>query len=215
MNIKGVRSVLFTGTPEERSCKLAKLIPYTITEEEANFYNLRAAFHEGGFTRVEPGDYVKLIVDGTLMMSDTPMERRTNREFLKNAKGDVMIAGLGIGLILHNLREKVKEGIVTSITVYEKYRDVASLVCPYYRDLPLKVIEADILTYKPRKDEKYDTIYFDIWPDINTDNLEDIKLLHNRWKNHKRPGGWMDSWVKEKLQSMRREEKRQERMWNW
>lgn len=213
MDIKGVRSVLFTGTPEERSCKLAKLIPYTITDEEAKFYNLRAVFREGGFTRVEPGDYVKLIVDGKLMMSDTPMERRTNREFLENAKGDVMIAGLGIGLILHNLREKVKAGIVTSITVYEKYRDVASLVCPHYRDLPLKVLEADILTYKPRKDEKYDTIYFDIWPDINTDNLKDIKLLHNRWKNHKRPGGWMDSWVKSKLQSMRRKEKRQERMW--
>lgn len=213
MEIKGVHSVLFMGTPQERSCEIAKLVPYTVTEEQAKWHNLRDAVHYGGFGSIQPGNYVKLIVDGVLMMSDTPMERRTNRDFLANAKGDVMIAGLGIGLILHNLREKIEKGIVTSITVYEKYQDVISLVYPHYKDLPLTVIEADILTYKPRKDETYDTIYFDIWPDINSDNLEDIKLLHNRWKSHKRPGGWMDSWVKDQLQRMRREEKRLERMW--
>ena len=58
-------------------------------------------------------------------------------------------------------------------------------------------------------DEKiYDTIYFDIWPTIDTNNLKDIRILHNRWKFHKRQDGWMDSWVKQKLQNMKREENR-------
>lgn len=165
----------------------------------------QAAFSgNGALTRISAGDYVKLYVNGTLMMSDTPMEKRTNTDFIDNAHGDVMIAGLGIGLILHNLEEKVKTGEVTSITVYEKYQDVIDLVSPYYKHLPLTVKCADILEYKPPKDETYDTIYFDIWPTIDTDNLKEIKLLHNRWKFRKRKGGWMDSWVKKFLQNENR-----------
>lgn len=139
-------------------------------------------------------------VDGVLMMSDTDMEKHTNEEFVRNAHGDVMIAGLGIGLILDNLEDKVRSGEIQSITVYEKYQDVIDLVYPKYKHLPLKVICQDILEYKPSKNETYDTIYFDIWPDINSDNLTEIKMLHNRWKFRKREGGWMDSWMKYYLQ---------------
>lgn len=188
---------------------VAKIKRFSINKEEARIANIRSIMnYDGGLMYVTEGDYVKLYVDGILMMSDTPMEKNTNYEFVENAHGDVMVAGLGIGLIIENLREKVNSGKVTSITVYEKYQDVIDLVYPKYKDLPLKVVCEDILEYKPTKAEKYDTIYFDIWPDICTDNLEDIAKLHQRWKSHKRKGGWMNSWMSEYLRNERRRENR-------
>lgn len=88
---------------------LAEIKKFTITEEGAKQANFSYMF--GGVYAlqcVSAGDYVKLSVGGTLMMSDTPMERRTNMEFIDKAKGDVMIAGLGIGLILENLNQRLK-----------------------------------------------------------------------------------------------------------
>ena len=191
---------------------VAKIKKFTITEEGAKQANLSYMFGGGyALQRVSAGDYVKLSVDGVLMMSDTPMERRTNREFIEKAKGNVMIAGLGIGLILENLKPKIKSGEVKSIVVYEKFQDVIDLVYPIYSDMPLEVRHEDILTYKPPKGEEYDTIYFDIWPDISTDNLPEMALLHQRWKNRKRKDGWMNSWMRDYLVRERKAEQRESR----
>ena len=207
--MEGVYNIFSLKENETKKLGIATLRSFSISNEESKFYNLKSLLNgNGGFDCVTAGQYVKLSVNNILMMSDTDMEKRTNYEFISNAKGDVMIAGLGIGLILHNLEKKVKTGEVKSITVYEKYQDVIDLITPYYKHLPITVKCEDILNYLPPKEEMYNTIYFDIWPTINTDNLKDIRILHNRWKFHKRQDGWMDSWVKQKLQNMKREENR-------
>ena len=207
--MEGVYNIFSLKENETKNLGIAKLRSFSISNEESKVYNLKSLFNgNGGFDCVTAGQYVKLSVNNILMMSDTDMEKRTNYEFISNAKGDVMIAGLGIGLILHNLEKKVKTGEVKSITVYEKYQDVIDLITPYYKHLPITVKCEDILNYLPPKEEIYDTIYFDIWPTIDTNNLKDIRILHNRWKFHKRQDGWMDSWVKQKLQNMKREENR-------
>lgn len=212
--MNGVRSVFDLNNGDSKKCGIACISAFSVDKESCRMMNLQALFNgSAGLEHISEGDYMRLHVNGTLMMSDTDMERRTNWDFVHNAHGDVMIAGLGIGLILHNLEEKVKSGEVTSITVYEKYQDVIDLVSPYYKHLPLTIKCEDILEYKPPKNETYDTIYFDIWPTINTDNLNDIRMLHNRWKNHKRKGGWMDSWVKGYLQRERQKENRSSYWW--
>lgn len=196
---------------------LVKLKKYTVNSEEAMWHNLR--FLRGGDSIfcISPGEYIKLIIDGQLYMSDTEMERRTNYEFMQEARGDIMIAGLGIGLILYNLIPKIKDGTVKSITVYEKYQDVIDLVEPVIRQqLPegfdFKVLLEDILIYKPPSTEKYDTIYFDIWPNITSDNYGDMVLLHSRWKNRKRKGGWMGSWMKKEVYAFHKSETKR---WRW
>lgn len=200
--MKGVTDIFNIENGSSKECGVAKLCAFSIDNERARMFNLQALFSgNGALQQISAGDYVKLYVNDVLMMSDTGMEKRTNTDFINNAHGDVMIAGLGIGLILHNLEEKVKTGKVTSVTVYEKYQDVIDLVAPYYKHLPITIKCVDILEYIPLKGETYDTIYFDIWPTIDTDHLKEIKLLHNRWKFHKRKGGWMDSWVKKFLQN--------------
>jgi spermidine synthase len=109
------------------------------------------------------------------------MERNTNREFCKRANGDVMIAGLGIGLVLYNLRMSVASGKVKSITVIEKYQDVIDLVAPKFEGMPIRYVCADALEYMPKEGESYDTIYFDIWPTISYENLTDMRKLRRRW----------------------------------
>lgn len=137
-----------------------------------------AAFLQG----IPTGDYIKLIVNGELMMSNTPMEKRTSRGFVANAEGDVLICGLGIGLVIMPLLESEK---VKSITVVEKYQDVIDCVLPqiksYDKQNKLKVICADCFEYNTK--ERFDTIFIDIWASINRDIYEEeMKPLKKKYK---------------------------------
>ena len=200
---------------------------YEFLSKNNPLYNLRSLFDDGGLTRMADGKYVRLIVDNELMMSDTQMEKRSNQAFVMHAHGRVLIAGLGIGLILHNLITPTKDpyeickgggssitsGKITEVIVIEKSQDLIDLVSPYFKHDKIKIIQGDIFEWKPNKGEKFNTIYFDIWPDINTDNLEEIRKLHNRFKgfvDRADPLHWMNSWMKEFLQAEKRREQREE-----
>lgn len=206
--------------PEKETLKqgVASIHHLVMTKGMAEMQHLRRIVNNGEwYEDIDPGEYIQLAVNGELMMSDTQMEKYTNSEFVRMARGEVMIAGLGIGMVLENLVDKAKEGIVTRIVVYEKYQDVIDLVAHRYLDrLPLEVRCKDILKYQPPKEEKYDTMYFDIWPTICADNLEEIKMLHYRWRSHKKTKlAWMDSWMANKLRDMRRRELQKAKHYGW
>lgn len=159
-----------------------------------------------------PGRYVRLTVGGSVVMSNTPFEERTNREFKQKAKGDVLIAGLGVGMIIVPLLDDPE---VTSITVIERNSDVIVLVLPQLRALPgggkVKVHNADITTWKPAKGELWDTIYFDVWNDVCTDNLPELSRLNRRFCRKVRPDGWMGAWEEHTLRSRKRREDKEEK----
>mgnify|MGYP000786328328 FL=1 len=57
-------------------------------------------------------------------MSDTPMEKETNRDFVHNAHGNVLIGGLGIGLIIlaiQNKEDVYNKQMKPLINRYRKY----------------------------------------------------------------------------------------------
>ena len=147
------------------------------------------------YAATKPGRYACLMVNGHLMMTDTDMERITNLDFVRRATGDVLVAGLGLGMILHPICAKPD---VRSVTVIEKYAEVTDLVrasLPNHR--ALHVVTADIFAWKPVKGVKYDTIYFDIWPDLSPDNLPEMATLHRKFSprlNRANPECWMASW---------------------
>lgn len=203
--IKEIQSV--TPLYEEKEEQgLAKITRFEFKNENNPLYNLRAVLDGGRMMRMYEGHYTRLVVDGKMMMSDTAMERWSNRDFVKSANGRVFIAGLGLGLIIQPLLDKE---IVTEIIVVEKYQDVIDLVQPKFNHPKLKVICADIFEYKPVKGELFDTIYFDIWPEISTDNLDEIKVLSNKFKNHlnrTNPFSFMDAWLKDYLRKKRKDE---------
>jgi hypothetical protein len=211
-----------------RAAGIAAVEHFTITKEEARHENAMQAFRPGsGLDAVAPGRYARLRVAGLLMMSDTPMERRTNWHVVREARGDVLVAGLGVGLILYPMIAKAG---VRSITVVEKFADVISLVWPavtafHARTWPserrsaqtgaitavaprLEVVHADIFDWRPPAGVKWDVLYFDVWATKSPTNLGQIAQLHQRFKGRKRPGGWMDSWYAEILRAERDTERR-------
>lgn len=155
-----------------------------------------------------------------LMMSDTYMERVTQLEFFANAHGDVLIAGLGIGMILPPL---CADPNVSSVTVVELNPDVIDLVeSPVRRWVQqhhgleaarkLAVVQHDIYTYVPPKGTKFDTIYFDVWPHRSTDNLPEMARLHRKFARYKRSRHhWMGSWYREELLRRKRVEDAEQR----
>ena len=161
------------------------------------------------FSREAPipeGTYARLKIGGTTMMSDTPMEQRSNRYVVRKAKGDVLIAGLGIGMIVVAMAQDPE---VKTITVIEKSADVIKLVEPHLHKVTkgkLTVIEADIFEFKPEKNQKWDTIYFDIWFHICTSNLDDMARLHRKYGRRKPEDGYMASWEHNTLLAERRRE---------
>jgi hypothetical protein len=173
----------------------AEVEHFTISEADAKFSAMRAAFGHPD-ELVTAGDYVSLKVRGGLMMSDTPHEQRTSLPFVQAARGDVLIAGLGLGMVLVPVLKKPE---VASVVVVEQSPSVAALVGPYVATEKLTIFVGDIHEWRPPRGTKYDTIFFDIWADVSYDHLTDMNKLHHSFQRYLRPGGWMDSWKRRDL----------------
>lgn len=154
-----------------------------------------------------PGTYVKLIDTKTnsLLMSDTPMELRTNSEFINKAHGQILIGGLGLGIVLLAIQDKPE---VRGITVVEKHQKLVDFILariPYNEKVV--VYTRDIFEFIPHdEDVKYDTIYFDIWNDLSASNYPETKTLHKRFRKYlnrkENPNVWMDSWRRETFKDL-------------
>lgn len=68
---------------------------------------------------IKAGKYVSLKHNGDLLMSNTEMEERTNEEFVTKAHGNVLIGGLGIGMIVLAIQDILQ---VEKISVIEKIK---------------------------------------------------------------------------------------------
>lgn len=132
-----------------------------------------------------PGEYVRLMENGTLLMSDTNMGRRTNMRFVVSAHGDVLIGGLGIGMIVLDIQDNPA---VNSITIIEKSNDIIMLMLNQpnvsFND-KVSIIHGDVFTWKPEKGKKFDCIYMDIWPYISEDvyhnEMVPLKRRYAHW----------------------------------
>lgn len=201
----------------------AKIEHYQIGEEEAAFTKMRMIATGDIGEMIAEGWYTRLIVDGMIMMSDTPMEQRSNIGFLLNverAGGDVLVAGLGIGMIL---LPALRYDSVDRVDVVESNPDVIRLVEEPLRkavgprdERKLNVIEADIFDWKPPRGKKWDVIYFDIWPTRCTDNLREISRLKRKFARRlkrENPDAWMGAWLEGELRYRQRRERRDESWW--
>lgn len=156
--------------------KDGKVGDFELTHFEIGEKDLYAMFHG-----IPSGKFIRLTHHGEVVMSNTNMEKRTNREFVRNAHGNVLIGGLGIGLILLAIQDKED---VKQITVVEKNAEVIELVG---KQLPLNskvhIVNDDVFEYKPLF--KCNTIYMDIWNYINEDVYEkQMKPLISRYRRY-------------------------------
>lgn len=153
-----------------------KLEKFSVSEPQAKFHNMRELFHSHRF--INSGDYWRLVYKGEVVMSNTPAEIIDHSSFIAKAKGKVLIAGLGLGMVAKALLDN---DCVSHITIVEKNSDVINLVSQFYNDKRISIIHQDIFDFNPT--DVYDFAWFDIWTYISGDNYKDMQRLNRKFGN--------------------------------
>jgi hypothetical protein len=181
-----------------------KIEHFTVSSLASEHSRARSVIQGDPWDYVPEGRYVRLMVGEHIMMSDTPSEQRSNLGIVEHAHGDVLIAGLGIGMILVPI---LANRHVHTVTVIELNNDVIKLVGPYVKHRKLRIINADINKWPLDRGSSWHTIYFDIWATITSNDAPEISRLKRRFAGHLVNGGWMGAWAED----MRNRQARQER----
>ena len=201
----------------EGSVGSARVTHFTVTRADSSFTALRSVVTGRRAEIVSPGRYARLSIEDELVMTDTNMERRTNRPLIEHARGHVLVSGLGLGMVVFGLL--AKKPAIRSLVVLEVSPDVIALIQPYLPvDARLTIVQVDVFGWDgwqdhaehgwqgqgwrgrsprrglSRKGPQFDTIYFDIWPSIQASNIPSAELLRGLAAGRVARGGWMGDW---------------------
>ena len=126
----------------------------------------------------EPYDnHTVLIKDGCIMpiMQDSQAEYNEHQWLWDNATGDVLVGGLGIGMIHQALIDNPN---VTSVTVVEIEQDVVDLVWEHCaKDESFTLVVADFETWNPPEGSSFDTVWADSWLTDNSLKQHEYRTL--------------------------------------
>lgn len=149
--------------------------------------------------RITKGEYqfdyplVTLDESGCTWMSDAQFEVEGAIGAVTAARGDVLIAGLGIGLLPTFIKDKKS---VRRIDIVELHQDVIYLVFNQIASPKMRIIKDDIFHYLSTTPNRYDFIHIDIWNSI-TAPLEEIDLARGKAQGCLKPNGVMWCWLQE------------------
>ena len=153
--------------------------------------------------RYRAGTYTCLQRGGTQFMSDLYDEWWTQREAVQQAirrGGDILITGLGLGLVVEAIFRSASDKI-NSVTIVEYSPDVIALVADHLLkqfDGRVRIVNADAFHWRPRK--KYTVAWHDIWPDPYGDVVdEEMKRLEKRYS---RWCDWQGFWPRTYLEDI-------------
>lgn len=161
---------------------------FTVSKKDAEIDLLRGLFNGGRSTPA--GTYKRLWRDEIVVMTNTPDEIRDIYPLYFNAKGHILLNGLGLGVALKMVLGEEK---VRFITVIEISYDVINLIAPYFKDDRVQIICADAFEYKSSKGTRYNAVWHDIWDNICSDNLPEMHRLHRKYG---RITDWQGSWCR-------------------
>ena len=220
--------------------KLAKLTPWHHTPRKAASDYFRSVIDpDRGGRWVPAGHYVSLavfqathdedvkILQGEdpaweMVMTDTPDEMNDHADVILNARGKVLIHGLGLGCVLNCLLHKPE---VNQIDVVEANPDVIALVARFYykkaRKLnkKLAIYHASCVDMKWPPGTRWNYIWHDIWTQISVSNLRQdegdppehgisYELLHRMFGGRcDRQGSWAYERAKAQREVIRYEER--------
>ena len=193
----------------EGTCGDFSISKFTILPEQASRYNINSWMDDSTDRRVYPGTYTQLKEKGVIWMSDTPAEMRDHAEFVLVASGDILITGLGLGMVAAACLRKPE---VTSVTVVERQAEVIQLVESALQLLAaqmgkkLTVVNGDAYAWKPTHNFRF--AWHDIWPTICADNLQEMMAI----QSHYQP--WVDGaqecWAEELVQKLAEDDEMRE-----
>lgn len=137
-----------------------------ITYKKGCYFRMEGVRGYQYFETTEPIAITALRIGRETVMVDDPLHWIGMQEIAKHCKGNVITAGLGLGLIVHAL---ANNPAVKSITAVEREADVIELVKPLVLNAikkensqtpEIRVIKGDIFE---NITPEYNTIILDIW----------------------------------------------------
>ena len=133
--------------------------------------------------------YNFLYIDDYLWMWDIPSEVEIEKDMAAKCRGDVLVAGYGMGVCHEFLGTNMNVSFVTTI---EKYKEVVDECLKVFGTIHGKIVIGDFFEYN--WDKKFDCIVGDIWEEIHPKFLSD----YLRWKEQAlkflKPDGILISW---------------------
>ena len=130
-------------------------------------------------------NYCVLLQNGCDMpiMQDSEGEYREHQWLWDNATGDVLIGGLGIGMVNVALLTNPN---ITSVTIIENSQDVINLVWPNCaKDSRFNLIQTNIETWNPPSGSQWDVAWFDTWTSNNPLNCAEYEtLMRNKYSTY-------------------------------
>jgi hypothetical protein len=148
------------------------------------------------------GTYTRLKKGNEVFMTDLYDEWWTQRMAIEQARergGDVLITGLGLGLVVASMLEppgcRVKR-----VVVVERSTDVIGLVTPALENRygeQFEVINADAFEWLPPPGRRFSVAWHDIWPNPHESGvLAEAERLESRYQTC---CDWQGNWVRDYL----------------
>jgi len=137
---------------------------------------------------------VFLYIDDYLWMWDTLEEQREQSQIARQAHGDVLVAGYGLGILQQFL---IANPAVTGVYTFEICLDVMEAAKAHYGKIHGHVSIRDFYVPPENPTMKYDCVVGDIWQDITPRCLPDYKRFKEVALQWLKPGGKILAWGKE------------------
>lgn len=156
------------------------------------------------WARDAAGEYTRLSCGDVLFMTDLHAELYTQRVAIEAAwqrGGEVLVTGLGLGLVVDAM---LRRAAVGRVTVVESSSDVVALVAPRLAERHgdrLRVVTADAFAWEPEPAERFTVGWHDIWP-VPQDPVAvaEAQVLEDRFAG---VCDWQASWPAEYLAAER------------
>lgn len=133
-------------------------------------------------------------------MTDLYDEWWTQRMAIEQARergGDVLITGLGLGLVVASILEP-PTGRTRRVVVIERSADVISLVARPLENRyggQIEVINGDAFEWLPPPGQRFSVVWHDIWPNPHEPGvLAQAERLERRYAPY---CAWQGSWVRD------------------
>jgi hypothetical protein len=169
---------------------------FEVSDQESQFSRMRS-FNPSQFGRgyLPPGTYTRLTIGGVLQMSDTPDELRDALQFVRRARGRVLVTGLGLGCVVRGLlrNEQVEriDVIERNIHLVEHMTRNPTWVGPGVMGTGrLEVWWGDAYQIKATRfppGSRWDMAWHDVWSGISSDNIPQYRALRQHWRGRVPP----------------------------
>jgi spermidine synthase len=133
--------------------------------------------------------YNFLWIDGHLWMWDIPEEVEDQKEIAEQARGDVLVAGYGLGVVQRYL---LRNNNVNSVVTVELLEDIMKECQKVYGTIYGEYVVGDFYEYQTEK--RYDCIIGDIWPDLSPRHLDYFTRFKIKAQTLLKPNGKILGW---------------------